>query len=699
MRALPGLPAGSSTLEKPGSESQLLEGPPPLSGSSHSMFIVALFDKGRNDARTREAEAKARMAQRWSIQDSAELYQVPYWGRPYFGVNNKGHLTCMPRGPEGGEIDFKELVDDLCRRGIDPPLLVRFNEILESQVLHIADAFKTSIGTYGYKGGYRGVMPIKVNQQRHVVEELLRHGESVNLGLEAGSKPELLVAIALLDNDERLLICNGYKDREYIETALNAQRLGLRPFLVIDRFAEVELIIESAKRMDIRPHIGVRVKLSAKGAGKWQESSGESSKFGLTASEVVRAIDRLAAADMLDCLELLHFHIGSQITAIRSVKDAVGEAARLYTDLRRLGAKNLLFIDVGGGLAVDYDGSQTNFHSSRNYSTQEYANDIVSAIQDACDETDNPHPNLVSESGRALVAHHAVLVFNVLGSHAMGGIEEQALDLEKLRPTEDDHDVLHAMWEALNNVTARNFQEAYNDAIQLKEESATLFRHGVIDLRARGRLEDLFWAACRRIHRTIKKLDYVPEDLSGLDKLLRDTYYCNFSIFQSLPDTWAVHQLFPIVPLHRLDEEPSRDALLADLTCDSDGCLDQFIDLRDVKDSIKLHAPNDKPYYLGAFLVGAYQETLGDLHNLFGDTNAVHVSLGDLGGYRLEHVVEGDRVGEVLSYVEYDRSELVRRVRQATERAVRAGRFSLEQSAAFMRAYEEGLSGYTYLED
>ena len=638
------------------------------------------------------------MTQRWTIQDSAELYQVAHWGQPFFGVNDKGNLTCTPRGHEGGEIDFKELVDDLCRRGIDPPLLVRFNQILESQVLEIANSFQQSISTYGYRGDYRGVMPIKVNQQRHVVEELLRYGSSVHLGLEAGSKPELLVAIAMLDNDDQLMVCNGYKDREYIETALNAQRLGLRPFLVVDRFAEVDLIIECAQRMGMRPHIGVRVKLAAKGSGKWQESSGESSKFGLTASEVVRAVDRLTQEGMIDCLELLHFHIGSQITAIRSVKDAVAEASRLYTDLRRLGASQLLYVDVGGGLAVDYDGSKTNFHSSRNYSIQEYANDIVSALQDACDETESPHPTIISESGRALVAHHAVLVFNVLGSHQLGGNLEPS-EVERLKPDEADHDVLHGMWEAFQNVTARNFQEAYNDAVQLKEESATLFRHGVIDLRARARLEDLFWGTIRRIQKTVRKLDYVPEDLAGLDKYLRDIYYCNFSIFQSLPDTWAVHQLFPIVPLHRLDEEPEREALLADLTCDSDGCLDQFIDLRDVKDSLRLHEMNGQPYYMGAFLVGAYQETLGDLHNLFGDTNAVHVSIAEAGGYHLEHVVEGDRVSEVLSYVEYDRSELLRRVRQAAERAVRAGRLSLEQSAAFMRAYEEGLSGYTYLED
>ncbi|MBI1947345.1 MAG: biosynthetic arginine decarboxylase [Deltaproteobacteria bacterium] len=645
------------------------------------------------------------LERRWTVQDSAELYHTQAWGAPYFGVNARGNVTVMPRGkagPDGeGEIDLKELVDDLCRRGIGAPILLRFNDILEARVDDLAGAFATSIREYGYKGAYRGVMPIKVNQQRHVVEELVRAGKGWHLGLEAGSKAELLIAIALLESNGGLLILNGYKDSEYIETALHAQKLGLNPVLVLDRYEELDLVLQLARVHNVRPNIGVRVRLSSKGAGKWQESSGERSKFGLSSSELCRAVELLRQRDMLDCLKLQHFHIGSQITAIRSVKDAIREATRVYHDLRRMGAENLSLIDVGGGLAVDYDGSKTNFHSSRNYSNQEYANDIVSAIQDACDKPADggpplPHPTIVTEAGRALVAHHAVLVFNVLGTNEMASPRVQ----EELKPSPEEHASVQSMWEAMQGVTNKNFQESYNDALTLKDEAETLFAAGVIHLRERARIEDLFWAVCERVARTIESLDYVPEDLVGLKKTLSDTYYCNFSVFQSLPDSWAVDQLFPIVPLHRLDQEPTREAILADLTCDSDGKVDMFIDLRDVKPTLRLHPLNGQPYFLGAFLVGAYQETLGDLHNLFGDTNVVHVALPESGrGYRLEHVVEGDRVSDVLSYVEYDRNELVRRVRQTAEAAVRSGSISFEESAAFMRRYEEGLAGYTYLED
>ena len=636
------------------------------------------------------------MDRKWTLQDSAELYLIEKWGTPYFTTNQRGNLVYQPNGPGHGEIDFKDLVDDLCRRGIQAPMLIRFNDILKSRIEHLCTAFSRSISAYGYQGIYRGVMPIKVNQQRHVVEELVHHGKPFHLGLEAGSKPELLVAMALLEGDNAVLICNGYKDREYIETALSAQWLGLRPYIVLDRFAELDLLIEASRKMGIRPHIGMRAKLSTRGSGRWKESTGDRSKFGLSAREMVLAVDKLKEADMLDCLELLHFHIGSQITAISSVKDAIREAVHVYCNLRRLGATGLNVVDCGGGLAVDYDGSQTNFHSSMNYSTQEYANDVVSILQDICDANEEPHPTIVTEAGRALVAHHSVLVFNVLGVHEFHDVNA----IEKIaQPSEDEHDVLHRMWEAFSSVNKRNFQEAYNDIVEQKEESVTLFSHGVIDLKTRARAEELFWATCRRIQKTIRDLPYVPDDLKGLDKDLSDTFYCNFSVFQSLPDAWAVGHLFPITPLHRLDEEPQREAILADLTCDSDGKLDRFIDLRDVRDTIRLHAPNGKPYYLGAFLVGAYQEILGDMHNLFGDTNAVHVSMDELGNYSLEHLVEGDTVAEVLAYVEYDRSELLRRVRKAAEGAVRAGRFSLEQLGSFMKRYEEGLSGYTYLED
>jgi arginine decarboxylase len=636
------------------------------------------------------------MEHKWTLQDSVDYYLIDKWGTPYFAVNAQGNLVYQPRGPGAGEIDFKALIDDLRRRDIQAPVLLRFNDILKSRIEHLNSAFKTSIESYGYKGTYRSVMPIKVNQQRHVVEELVRYGKPHHLGLEAGSKPELLVAIALLEGDDALLVCNGYKDAEYIETALYAQWLGLKPYLVLDRFAELDLIIEVAKRTGIRPHIGMRAKLSTRGSGRWKDSTGDRSKFGLSAREMVHAVDKLRQADMLDCLELLHFHIGSQITAIKSLKDALREAMHLYCDLRRLGAEKLNTVDCGGGLAVDYDGSRTNFHSSMNYSTQEYANDVVSILQDICDNNDMPHPAILTESGRALVAQHSVLIFNVLGIHEFAG---QAARDEDLTPTDAEHDVIHRMWEAYNSVNKRNFQEAYNDIIEHKEESGTLFSHGVIDLKTRARAEELFWATCRRIQKTLRTADYVPDDLRRLDKELSDTYYCNFSVFQSLPDAWAVGHLFPIVPIHRLDEEPQRDAILADLTCDSDGKLDKFIDLRDVRDTLRLHEPNGKPYYLGAFLVGAYQEILGDLHNLFGDTNAVHVTLDASGNYNLEHLVEGDTVAEVLGYVEYDRTELLRRVRRSAETAVRSGRFASEHFAQFMKRYEEGLSGYTYLED
>ncbi len=636
------------------------------------------------------------MKNNWSIQDSFDLYLISRWGNPYFSINAKGNLACEPTGEKTNHgIDLKELVDDLCRRGIQAPLLIRFNDILSSRVRIIAESFRNSIQEYGYKGQYKSVMPIKVNQQRHVVEELVRHGRAYQLGLEAGSKPELLVAMALLEDSDSLLICNGYKDGEYIETALDAQRLGLLPFLVLDRFDELPQIIAISKRMKLRPHIGVRAKLSSKGKGRWEDSSGDRSKFGLSAREIVRAIDLLKKEDMLDCLELLHFHIGSQITSIRAVKSATREATHLYCNLRRMGCSNLGYMDIGGGLAVDYDGSQTDFHSSMNYSTQEYANDIISVTQDICDTNSEPHPMIVSESGRALVAHHAMLVFNVLGVNEL----TSSISKEFIPPNDEDHGILHTMWEAYQSVSKKSFQEAYNDAQVAKEESVTLFSHGVIDLETKARVDDLYWATCHRIQSTITSETYIPEDLQGLDKRLSDTYYCNFSIFQSLPDSWAVGHLFPIAPLHRLEEEPTREAILADLTCDSDGKLDQFIDLRDVKNTIRLHKPNGKPYYLGAFLVGAYQEILGDLHNLFGDTNAVHVSAGPDGTYRLDHVVQGDTVAEVLGYVEYDRLDLVRRIRNFAEAAVRNNRMSFEESAQLMRRYEDGLSGYTYLED
>jgi arginine decarboxylase len=626
----------------------------------------------------------------WTVRDSMELYNVAAWGAGFFTANDQGHVEVRPRGDQGPKIDLLDLVQDLHQRGLRPPLLIRFSDILASRLQGLCGAFEKAIGEYGYKGSYRGVYPIKVNQQRHVVEEIVEYGAPMKVGLEAGSKPELLVALAVLDTPGALLVCNGYKDRSYIEIALLAQRLGRTPIIVVDRFHELELIIRTARELDIRPHIGVRARLTTKGAGKWIESTGDRSKFGLTAAEIVETVDRLSAEGMLDCLELLHFHIGSQITAIRAHKDALREASRIFVGLHQMGAA-MRYVDVGGGLGIDYDGSQTNFHSSMNYSVQEYANDVVASIQEACDAENIPHPHIVTESGRAMTAHHSVLIFDVLGVHEM----IQGKPPEPV--AEDDHKVIRDLAEVWQGVSQKNVREAYHDALQLKEEANSLFSLGYLDLRTRAKVERIFWDCCEKILRIVRELPYVPDDLEPLEKGLADTYYGNFSVFQSAPDHWAVKQLFPVMPIQRLDEKPMRRGVFADLTCDSDGKIDRFIDVRDVKDVLELHQLNGRPYYVGVFLVGAYQEILGDLHNLFGDTDAVHVRLGRDGRYEVEHVVEGDEVSEVLSYVQYDKGTLIEKVRRTIEISLRNGDISLDESARMRRSYEQNLGAYTYL--
>ncbi|MBK8096194.1 MAG: biosynthetic arginine decarboxylase [Planctomycetes bacterium] len=628
----------------------------------------------------------------WTVRDSAELYQLTAWGGDSFTISERGDLVVQPMGKSGPKFSLPDLVDDLRNRGIELPMLLRVSNILQLRVAALAGAFKKSIEECGYKGRYRPVFPIKVNQQRDVVEELVEFGREHSLGLEAGSKPELLVVLAHMTNADGLVICNGYKDASFIETAMLAQKIGLHCIIVIDRYEELETVLKVSRRFDLRPHIGVRAKLASRGAGKWQESGGEKSKFGLTAAELVAVTERLKSLGMLDCLELLHFHIGSQITAIRAIKDALKEATRVYTELHDLGA-GLRFLDVGGGLAVDYDGSQTNFHSSANYSLQEYANDVVFAVQQACDEKGIAHPDIVSESGRALTAHHAILVFDVLG------VTQMSVDMP---PGADSHEdtTISNMVQILKEVSLKNFQESYHDALQLKEEAISLFNLGYLDLKGRAIAEGLFWAICDKIRLIANTLDYVPDELQGLERALADTYYCNFSVFQSAPDHWAVKQLFPTMPIHRLGERPTRRAILADLTCDSDGKVDKFIDLRDVKNVLEVHpAVPGKPYYLAMFLVGAYQEILGDLHNLFGDTNAIHIAMDEEHGYRIERVIEGDSVAEVLTYVQYEKQDLIRRMRSRMEAAVRQGSINLRESALLMKRYEEGLSGYTYLTD
>ncbi len=629
---------------------------------------------------------------KWTVADSAEVYGVKYWGNNYFSVSDAGNVQSHPSGVDGAKIDLKELVDEVARRGIGLPLLIRFSDVLKSRIVELNETFKRAIAEYGYKGDYKGVYPIKVNQHRYVVEEIVQFGRPYHYGLEAGSKPELLAVMAMLDDEEALIVCNGYKDEEYIETALMASKLGRTVLIVVEKFSELALIAEVAKKVGVRPRIGIRVKLAAKGSGRWEASGGDRSKFGLSTREVVEAINFLRANDLLSCFELVHFHLGSQISAIRAVKNALREAGRFYVEICRLGAP-LKYFDAGGGLGVDYDGSQTNFASSMNYTTQEYANDIVFSLQEICDAGGVPHPTIVTESGRAVVAHHSMLVVDILGvgEFDVGKAPEQVGN--------DASRVVKNLFETFREVSRKNVLESYHDALEYKEEALQLFNLGNLSLSERVVAEDIFWGVCQKLLKMVRDMREVPEELEGLERALSDTYFCNFSMFQSLPDIWAIDQLFPIMPIHRLAEEPTRRAVLADITCDSDGKIDHFIDRRDVKSVLELHPINNgQEYYLGIFLIGAYQEILGDLHNLFGNTNTVHVSLAAGGGYQIEHVVTGDTVTDVLKYVSYSREELVARVRRFAELAVRANRMSLEETRSMLRMYEEGLAGYTYLE-
>jgi len=628
---------------------------------------------------------------RWTIADSLEAYGIRNWGVGYFGINEKGNVIVHPDGPNGASFDLKELVDEVRRRGISLPLLIRFTDVLRNRVKHLNEAFRKAITEHAYKGQYRGVYPIKVNQDRYVAETIVDTGRAYGYGLEAGSKPELLAVMALLDSEEALIICNGYKDEEYIETALYASKLGRKVVLVVEKPSELPLIAEVSRKTGIKPRIGARVRLSTRGAGKWEASGGDRSKFGLSSSELMEAIAFMREAGMMDSFELLHFHLGSQISNIRNVKNALREASRFYVEVSRLGAP-LKYLDVGGGLGVDYDGSQTNFTSSMNYTTEEYANDVVFSVMEACDLAGVPHPTLVSESGRAVVAHHAMLVTEVLGTSEFDvhSIPDKAPDAAP--------PVVRNLLGTFREVTNKNLLEAYHDATEYKEECLSLFSLGHLSLEQRVAAENLFWAICQKIMRIARELDEMPEELEALEKQLSDTYFCNFSVFQSLPDSWAIDQLFPVMPIHRLTEKPTRQCVLADITCDSDGKIDHFIDKREVKDHLQLHPLNNDDYYLGIFLVGAYQEILGDLHNLFGDTHSVQVSLGPNGGYLIDHVVEGDTVTEVLNYVSYNKDDLVAKVRRFTEQALRTGKLTLDESRKLLRSYEEGLSGYTYLE-
>jgi arginine decarboxylase len=642
------------------------------------------------DRRSPDSESHAA----WKLHDAFETYGIKNWGKGYFGINKHGHVTVHPdKDPERG-IDLKDLVDQIRTRGIQPPLLLRFSGILEHRIGEIAAAFNKSMTEYGYTGNYHCVYPIKVNQQRHVVEEVLEYGKQHGFGLEAGSKPELLAVLALTNGTgETPIICNGFKDDEFIKMVVFARKIGKNIIPVVEKFTELELLVKYMEEMGVRQPIGVRVKLASRGSGRWRGSAGYRSKFGLTLTEVLEAFKFLESRGLGDCFQMTHFHMGSQVSDIRKVKDALTEAARVFVELYRLGA-GLKYIDVGGGLGIDYDGSQTNFESSTNYTLQEYANDVVYRIKQVCDEEGVPHPAIISESGRALVAYHSVLVFDILGTSNFDKCTApESLDENSPEPVKD----LFSNYKDLNK---KNFLELYHDATEQMEKTLTLFNLGHMTVQQRAEAERLFWAFGRKLQRIVRDMDYVPEELAGLDAMLSDTYFCNFSVFQSMPDSWAIKQLFPMMPIHRLTEAPTRRAVLGDITCDSDGKIDQFIDLRDVRNTLELHPyDGNEPYYVGAFLLGAYQEILGDLHNLLGDTNAVHISMEEDGTPSIDSVVKGDTVTEVLNYVQYSAEKLTDRMRKDVERAVRQGKITTTEAKHFLKYYEAGLEGYTYLEE
>lgn len=629
-------------------------------------------------------------ANAWTLADSIELYEVDRWGNGFFSVGKNGNVLVHPNRDPNQVIDLKELTDRLQVRGLDLPILVRFNGILKERLRELHDVFAKAIKDHDYKGKYACVYPIKVNQQREVVEKIIEYGRDYGFGLEAGSKPELLAVVAMTET-HMPIICNGFKDDEFIEMALLAQKIGRTVLPVVEKFSELERILKFANKVGVRPQIGMRVKLAARGAGRWQSSGGYRSKFGLTVAEILKGLELLESRGMADCFKLLHFHLGSQITNIRQVKAAINEAIRVYVDLRRRGA-GLEYLDVGGGLGVDYDGSQTNFQSSMNYTLQEYANDVVYHALTVCDEAGVPHPHIISESGRAVAAFHSVLVFGTLGVTHQG-------ELSEIPPSIPDayEQPLHDLMGTYQQVTPRNVLESFHDAQQALDMTMNLFSTGYLPLEQRVIAENLFFAICHKIRRITEEMDYVPDELQGLDRMLSDLFFCNFSLFQSMPDSWAIKQLFPVMPIHRLKEQPTRHSVLCDITCDSDGKIDTFIDRRDVKKTLLLHNHDGQPYILGAFLIGAYQEILGDLHNLFGDTNTVHVDIKD-GEVVLETIIKGETVYEVLDYVQYKGKDLIDRLQTQVENAVRQGRIDNEQAGHFVKFYEESLMGYTYLE-
>ncbi|MBQ8958392.1 MAG: biosynthetic arginine decarboxylase [Bacteroidales bacterium] len=626
---------------------------------------------------------------KWRIEDSEDLYNVKGWGGSYFSINEKGHMVVTPK--EGcASVDLPELVDELSLRDVSAPMLLRFPDILDDRINKIDSCFKEAAKEYEFHGQNFVVMPIKVNQMRPVVEEIVSHGKKCNIGLEAGSKPELHAIIALGTDNDSLIICNGYKDEEFIELALLAQKMGRKIIIVIEKLNELKITARIARRLKVTPNLGVRIKLASSGAGKWEESGGDGSKFGLTSSELLEALDFLEEHDMKDCLKLVHYHIGSQVSKIKKINVALKEAAQFYVQLYKMGY-HIEFVDMGGGLGVDYDGTSSSSPSSVNYSIQEYANNAIYTIVDACDKNELPHPNVICESGRALTAHHSVLIFEVLEKTSLPEWDDEE------EPEENDHELIKELYGSWDELTKNSSLEIWHDAQEIREEALNLFSLGLLDLKSRAKIERLFWSIAREVNHIANSLKRVPEDFTSLPKLLADKYFCNFSLFQSLPDLWAIDQLFPIIPIQRLDENPTHLATLQDITCDSDGKITNFV-AKSVQHTIPLHSFSDKEhYYIGVFLVGAYQEILGDLHNLFGDTNAVHVSV-DEKGYYIDQVIDGETVADVLEYVQYSPKKLVRTVETWVTKCVKEGKITVEEGKEFLSNYRSGLYGYTYLE-
>ena len=634
----------------------------------------------------------------WTPASAEALYGTSSWGQGYFGVDESGRVRVRPSGDPGRSLDLYQLVQDLRKRDLSTPLLLRFSGILEDRLRKIAGAFRDAIEEFDYAGRYRGVYPIKVNQQRHVVEELMKFGRRDGFGLEAGSKPELLAVMALVDDADTPVICNGFKDRQFIEAVVLSRKLGRNVIPVVEKFSELRLVIEQSKAHGVRPAIGVRAKLASAGSGRWQSSGGERSKFGLFASELLDAVELLRREGMLDCLKLIHFHLGSQVNDMRALKGALVESARVYTEIAKLGA-GLDYLDVGGGLGVDYDGSKSSNDSSTNYTLAEYANNVVYHVGEVCRAARVPAPTIITESGRAMVAHHSVLVMDVVGWSGCGRLAPpEKLDELALLGLPAPVRTLYETFEALD---PEHLREYFHDAQVAREQTLNSFSLGYCSLEHRALAERLFYAICARVYATAQSLDPMPEEFSGLESLLCDTYFCNASIFQSLPDSWAIGQKFPVMPIHRLDERPTCRGVLADITCDSDGRIDRFVTPADAARAesrvLPLHPYTGGDYLLGVFLVGAYQETLGDLHNLFGDTNAVHVHLGEHGRVHIDEVVEGDTVSEVLEYVQFEPNVLRRKLRRTLEEAVREQKLSVDEAGVLRRFYEQGLAGYTYL--